>query len=159
MANRVEVSTPSDLEIVVTRMLDAPRNMVWDAHTKPDLIRRWLLGPPGWEMTECVFEAFDGGKYRYAWKHEDGPTMGMGGTNTKVKKPERIDATQLFDGGIMGPEARTVLKLEDVGGKTRCSVTIIHASKEIRDASLATPMAEGMEAGYQRLEKLIAEIS
>ena len=76
----LEVSTPTEREIVMTRVFDAPRKLVFDAHTKPELVKRWLLGPPGWSMPVCEIDLRVGGMYRYVWRRDqDGTQMGMGG--------------------------------------------------------------------------------
>ena len=91
MPNKLEITLPSDREIRITRAFDAPRNLVWDAHTKPELVRRWLLGPPGWEMPVCRIDLRVGGEYRYEWEDKArNKKMGMGGTYTEVKAPEKI---------------------------------------------------------------------
>src|SRR3981081_4067870 len=88
------VSTPSDLEIQVTRDFDAPRRLVFDAFTKPELVRRWLLGPPGWTMPLCEIDLRVGGAYRYVWRSEkDGSHMAIGGVFREVIPLERLVAT------------------------------------------------------------------
>src|SRR5271165_5473116 len=92
------VSTPTDREIRVTRDFDAPRGLIFDAFTKPELVRRWLLGPPGWTMPVCRIELRVGGAYRYLWRHEaDGKEMGVGGTFREIVPLERVVATEKFD--------------------------------------------------------------
>src|SRR5216117_4322563 len=93
----LKVTTPSERELVMTREFDASRGMVFDALTKPDLIQRWLLGPPGWTMPVCEIDLRVGGRYRYVWESADGHKMGTGGTFTEIVRPSRIVATQLFD--------------------------------------------------------------
>ena len=72
MRNALKVTTPTDREIVITREFNAPRELVWDAMSRPELLRRWLLGPPGWEMTVCEEDARVGGTFRWAWSGPDG---------------------------------------------------------------------------------------
>src|SRR5258708_11228834 len=92
-----QVSTPTDHEIQVTRDFDAPRQLVFDAFTKPELVSRWLLGPPGWTMPVCEIDLKVGGAYRYLWRHADGREMGMGGLFREIVRPERLVATEKFD--------------------------------------------------------------
>ncbi len=87
----------SDREVRTTRVFDAPRRLVFDAHTRPDLIRQWLTGPPGWTMPVCTVDLRVGGKYRYEWRGPGGEAMGMGGSYREIAAPERIVATELFD--------------------------------------------------------------
>ena len=92
-----QISTPTDREIRITRDFDAPRQLVFDAFTKPELVRRWLLGPPGWTMPICEIDLKVGGAYRYVWRKEGGRDMGMGGVFQEIVAPERIVATERFD--------------------------------------------------------------
>lgn len=159
MANRLAITLPSDREIVITRSFDAPREMVWDCHTKPALVRRWLLGPPGWEMPVCEIDLRVGGKYRYAWEDKTrGITMGMGGTFTAVDKPERIGAREKFDDDWTGGETDVTQLFTEHAGKTTLTLTIVYASKEARDGAAKTGMTDGMEAGYQRLDDILARL-
>lgn len=157
MANKMNITTPSDLEVVITRDFDAPRQLVWDAHTQPDLIRRWLLGPPGWTMPVCEVDLRVGGAYRYVWRSEEGVEMGMGGTFREVAAPERIVNTQLFDQDWTGGETIGTMVLTEDGGRTHMVNTILYASKAARDGALSTGMTEGMEAGYASLDALLAD--
>src|SRR5258705_3829114 len=92
-----KVSTPTDRQIQVTRDFNAPRQLVFDAFTKPELVRRWLLGPPGWTMPLCEIDLKVGGAYRYVWRHaNDGREMGMGGVFREIVSPERLVATGKF---------------------------------------------------------------
>ena len=97
-------ATPSDREVVITRAFDAPRELVFDCHTKPDLVRRWLLGPPGWTMPVCDIDLRVGGRYRYVWRGPDGEELGMGGIYRLIERPERIDTRELFDEDWTGGE-------------------------------------------------------
>src|SRR5213595_1152665 len=103
-AGTLKLTTPGEQELVMTRSFDAPRQLVFDAHTKPDLVRRWLLGPPGWTMPVCEIDLRVGGRYRYVWDSADGHKMGTGGTFTEIVRPSRIVATQLFDEDWTGGE-------------------------------------------------------
>jgi uncharacterized protein YndB with AHSA1/START domain len=154
----LQVTTPNDLDIVVTRAFNAPRKLVWQAWTTPAYIRRWMLGPSGWEMPVCDVDMRVGGKYRYVWR-KDGHEMGMGGTFKEVRAPEMNAATQLFDGGIMGQEQIVTLRLTETAGRTLSTTTITHKSKAERDAALQTGMERGMEAGYERLDAILGEMA
>ncbi len=155
----LKLTTPTDREAVVERVVDAPRGMVFDAHTKPELVQRWLLGPPGWTMPVCEIDLRVGGKYRYVWKNTDGQTMGIGGMFTEVVRPVRIVATQLFDEDWTGGETIVSTEIVEKNGKSTITTTVRYASREARDAALQTGMTTGMEAGYERLEELLKEIA
>src|SRR5882762_6535718 len=94
---KLEVTTPTDREIAMTRVFDAPRGLVFDAFTKPELVRRWLLGPSGWTMPVCEIDLRVGGRYRYVWRKPGVPDMGMGGVFREIVPAERIVATESFD--------------------------------------------------------------
>ncbi|MEA2707544.1 MAG: hypothetical protein QOF78_145, partial [Phycisphaerales bacterium] len=95
---QLKLTTPGERELVMTRTFDAPRKMVFDAFTKPELLKRWLLGPPGWSMPVCDVDLRVGGAYRYVWrKDSDGTEMGMGGVYREIIAPERVVATEKFD--------------------------------------------------------------
>ena len=85
----LKITTSGDRELVMTRVFDAPCRLVFDAHTKPELVQRWLLGPPGWSMPVCEMDVRVGGTYRWVWRNDsDGTEMGMGGTYREVRAPE-----------------------------------------------------------------------
>src|SRR3970040_1417373 len=94
----LKVTAHGDRQIVMTRGFDAPRTLVFDAHTKPEHVKRWLLGPPGWSMPVCEIDLRVGGKYRYVWRRDsDGKEMSMGGVFREIGPPERLVATERFD--------------------------------------------------------------
>ncbi len=159
-APALKVSARGDREIVMTRAFDAPRHLVWDAHTKPDLIKRWLLGPPGWSMPVCEVDLRVGGAYRYVWRREeDGTEMGMGGVFREIVPPERIVATERFDQSWYPGEALDTTVLAEHAGKTTVTLTVLYDSQEARDAVLKSPMESGVAAGYDRLAELLVEMA
>src|SRR5882757_2025059 len=113
------VTTPSDREIVMTRVFNAPRKLVFDAWTKPELVKQWLLGPPGWSMPVCEIDLKIGGKYRYEWRRvSGGQSMGMGGVYREIVPPERIVVTEQFDEAWYPGQALITLVLTEKDGKT-----------------------------------------
>ena len=157
MTNRLDISLPTDREIVITRSFDAPRELVWDCHTKPALVRRWLLGPPGWEMPVCEIDLRVGGKYRYEWEDKGrGKTMGMGGVFTAVNKPESFSSREQFDDDWTGGETVNTQVFTEAGGETKSVLTVLYASKQARDSAAASGMTDGMEASYARLAEILA---
>ena len=152
------VVTQGDTEIVVTREFDAPRDLVWDCWTVPALIRRWLAGPPGWTMSTCEFDGRVGGKWRFVSKGPDGFEMAHGGVIKTFDRPERMVSTELFDMDWTGGETINTNEFADLGGgRSRSTLTITYSSQEARDGARATPMAEGMEMGFQKLDELLKE--
>ena len=155
-SNSFKVSTPSDREIVVTRDFDAPRRLVFDAFTKPELVRRWLLGPPGWIMPVCEIDLRVGGAYRYVWHSEkDGSHMAMGGVFHEVIPFERLVATEKFDDAWYPGEALNTTVFVETHGITRTTITVLYESLEARDTARRSGMEYGMATGYDRLEKLL----
>jgi len=153
---KLQLTTPSDREIEVTRVFDAPRKLVYDAWTKPELLKRWLYGPDGWSLAVCDIDLRVGGRYRYVWHHTNGNEMGMGGVYKDIVPPERIVTTQLFDQDWHGGEAVGTLVLTEKDGKTITVNTVLYPSKQGRDMALSTPMAEGMEMGHVRMDAMFA---
>jgi uncharacterized protein YndB with AHSA1/START domain len=153
----LKLTTPGDREIVMTRVFDAPRKLVFQAFTKPDLVKRWLLGPDGWSMPVCEIDLRVGGKYRYVWRRDkDGSEMGMGGVYREIVVPERIVATEKFDEAWYPGEAVGTLLLIEEGGKTSVTQTVLYESREVRDAVLKSGMEKGVAASYDRLAELLA---
>jgi len=149
------VTTPSERELVMTREFAAPRGMVFDALTKPELVRRWLLGPPGWTMPVCDIDLRVGGKYRYVWRNADGREMGMGGTFKEMVRPSRLVATESYDDHWTGGETLVTTELVETRGKTSVSTTVRYATGEARDAALKMGATKGLEASYVRLDELL----
>jgi len=152
----LNITTQGDRELVMTREFDAPRKLVYDAHTKPELVRRWLLGPDGWSMPVCEMDVRVGGKYRWVWRHNtNGSEMGMGGTYRDVKAPERLVATERFDEAWYPGEALTTLVLVEKSGRTTLTQTMRYESKEARESVIKSGMEKGVAASYDRLEDLL----
>jgi uncharacterized protein YndB with AHSA1/START domain/effector-binding domain-containing protein len=151
-----KVSTPSDHEIRVTRDFHAPRQLVFDAFTKPDLVRRWLLGPPGWTMPVCEIDLRVGGAYRYVWRKTGVRDMGMGGIFREIVPPERLAATERFDESWYPGDALDTTVFVEEGDITKVTITILYESKEARDTARRSGMEHGMAAGYNRLEEMLS---
>ena len=153
------IRAQGDREIVVTRVFEAPRGLVFDAYTKPELVKRWLLGPDGWSMPVCEIDLRAGGKYRYVWRQDsDGKEMGMGGVYREVVAPERFVATEIFDEAWYPGEAVDTIVFVEREGKTTMTQTILYDSRETRDAVLKSPMQKGMAMSYDRLEGFLASV-
>jgi uncharacterized protein YndB with AHSA1/START domain len=152
----LKLTTRGDREIVMTRDFDAPRRLVFDAFTKPELVRQWLLGPAGWTMPVCEIDLRVGGKYRYVWRQtSDGHEMGMRGEYREIKAPERVVSTEVFDEAWYPGEAIGTLVLVEQGGKTALTTTMLYQSREARDAVLKSGMEKGVAASYDRLADLL----
>jgi len=152
----LKLTTRGDREIVMTRAFDAPRKLVFDAHTKPELVKQWLLGPDGWSMPVCEIDLKVGGKYRYVWRRDkDGTEMGMGGVYREIVAPERLVATEKFDQSWYPGEAVGTFVLVEQSGKTTLTQTMLYESREARDTVLKSGMEKGVVASYDRLAKLL----
>ncbi|MEP7326005.1 MAG: SRPBCC family protein [Gemmatimonadota bacterium] len=155
----LQVTTPNDREIAMTRVFDAPRQLVWDAHTRPELLKRWLGVHNGWILAVCEIDLKVGGRYRYEWRSPKGIEMGMGGVYREIVAPERMVATEKFDESWYPGEALDTTVLLERAGKTTVQVTVRYESKEARDGVLRSPMKEGMESGYDKLAELLASLA
>jgi uncharacterized protein YndB with AHSA1/START domain len=154
----LEVTTPSDLEICMTRVFNAPRPLVFEAMWKPELLKRWLLGPDGWEMHLCDVDFRVGGSYRYGWRHETKGEFGFQGRYLEVAEPERIVSTEKFLDDPRPGESVNTLVLTETGDTTTLILTMKLDSKEARDAVLATGMTDGVGISYDRLDGILAEL-
>jgi uncharacterized protein YndB with AHSA1/START domain len=153
---KLELNLVGDNAIQLTRLFNAPRDLVWEANTKPDLVRRWLLGPEGWTMPICEIDLRVGGRYRYVWAHADGREMGMAGAYAEVSPTTRLVSRELFDDDWTGGEAENALALSDIGARTLMTLTVTYASSQAREGALKSGMLDGMETGYARLDDVLA---
>jgi len=152
----LKVTTPSDREIDMTRVFNAPRRLVFEALSKPELVKQWLLGPPGWSMPVCEIDLRVDGAYRFEWAGPDGAKMGSRGVFLEVVVPERFVATERFDEPWYPGEAVVTNVLTEHHGKTTLTLTVRYESREARDNVLKTPMDKGVGMSYDLLERLLA---
>lgn len=154
--HELELTTPSDREIVMTRVFDAPSTLVFDAFTKPELIRRWLLGADGWSMPVCDVDLRAGGTFRYTWRNDaDGKEFGMGGVYREVRRPERTVHAERFDEAWYAGEALVTTAFLEQHGSTTVTMTILYESCEARDMAHESGMERGVAASYDRLADLL----
>ena len=153
MANaELQVSTPTDRELVVTRVFNAPRKFVFDAWTNPKHLPKWMLGPEGWTMPVCEVDLRPGGAWHFVWRRADGSAeFGMHGVYREVQPFEWLVSTESW--GPEWPETVNTLVLTENAGNTTATMTILYASQEARDRALQTGMTKGMEQSYKRLEE------
>src|SRR5260370_14423207 len=150
-----KVTTPSDLEIAMTRVFNAPRRLVFDALTKPELVKRWLLGPAGWSMPVCEIDLRVGGAYRYVWRNDTkGKEMGSGGVFREIVPPERIVCTELFDEAWYAGEAIVTNVLVEQVGQTTLTVTSRFASRQPPHVLPKPPPQTALPLTYARLRYL-----
>jgi uncharacterized protein YndB with AHSA1/START domain len=141
MKRKLDVTTPSDLQIVMMREFDAPRRLVWAAMTKPELIRRWIFAPEGWVMSVCEGGINVGDSFRWTWNGPDGkPAMAIWGVNR--------------DGISLG-ELLATIELTENAATTLLRMTLLFPSKEARDGALASGMEHGVAVGYTQLDAIL----
>lgn len=154
----LQVHAHGDREIVITREFHAPRELVFEAWTTPALLARWF-GPPDWTLTTCEMDVHPGGKYRFVMENEHGMQMGISGTFHEVDRPYRLVATEIYDQDWTGGETHITNELDEHNGHTTMTITILYASSEARDMVVSSPMAQGMEMGFSRLDEVLETVT
>ena len=143
----------------MTRVFNAPKALVFEAFTKPELLKQWLGVHNGWKMTVCEIDLRPGGKYRYAWEGRQGMKMSMGGIYREVVVPDRIVANELFDDPWYAGEGIGSTTFVEQGGKTTVTMAVKYDSKEVRDGVLKTPMETGVAAGFDKLAEILTTLT
>ena len=160
MTNTLQVAKSGDNELVIARTFDAPRALVFDAFTKPDLVKRWLLGPPGWSMPVCEIDLKVGGRFRYVWRNDErAKDMGVGGAFREIVPPERLVHDELFDEDWTGGQTVVTTMFSEENGKTTVTMTVRYSTSVAREAALGMGMTTGMDQSYDRLADLLASES
>jgi len=149
------LSTEGDTHILVTRRFAAPPEAVYRAHTEPELIRQWLLGPEGWTMPVCICDPTPGGHFRYEWSNGQGRGFHITGTFIELEPGRRMVHVERMHLPDPTPDnhIETTFTADEGGTVMRMRMTL--PDEKTRAAMLATGMADGMEMSYQRLETLI----
>jgi uncharacterized protein YndB with AHSA1/START domain len=153
----LQVTMPSDREIAMTRVFNAPRRLVWEAWTNPKYVPQWMLGPDGWTMPVCEIDLRPGGTWHFVWRKDDGSEMEMRGGYRECVAPERLVSTESW--GSDWPETINTLTLTEEGGQTTITETILYPSQEARDRALQTGMADGVALSFERLDQLLASMA
>jgi len=152
----LKVTTPTDREVVLTRVFDAPRQLVFEAFSKPELLKRWF-GPRGWSLVVCEVDFKVGGGFRFVLRGPDGKEMGMRGVYREIVPPERSVHMESFDDFPDKPHQVTSM-LTEQGGKTTLTATVLYPSKEVRDIVLKSGMEHGAAETYDKLAELLVEL-
>jgi uncharacterized protein YndB with AHSA1/START domain len=155
-ADTLNVTTPTDREVVMTRVFNAPRTLVFDAWTNPKLVPRWMLGPDGWTMPACEIDLRAGGTWHFVWRKSNGTEMAMRGEYREVAPPDRLVNTECW--GSEWPETLNTLVFTEERGQTTLTITILYPSKDARDAALKTGMKDGAAQSLDRLEQYLATV-
>lgn len=157
-AKTVEVTTPGDNQVVVKRKFDAPLSLVWRCYTEPELVKRWLLGPPGWSMPVCEMDLRPGGKYRYRWRNDaDGSEFGFVGTFKDIETEKRITHTETPEDAPEMGESFNEIEFNALGDMSELVMTMTYENAEVRESVLATGMTDGMGMSFEMLDKLLVE--
>lgn len=163
---RATIDTPTSLELIeddkvlVQRVVRGSLAQVWKAHHDPELVKQWMLGPPGWTMPVCEIPDDVPGTFRYEWENsKDGSRFGFEGEVLERQEPRREYSTEAMIGVEGKPNRNEQVFVPQPGNRVRIDVTIVYPSKEVRDTVLNTGMVEGMEASYVRLDGILATMA
>ena len=144
-----------DREIVLERTFNVTPQQLFEAYTRPEQVRQWLLGPPGWSMPVCEIDLRPGGAYRYRWRSDAGDQeFGVSGTYREVEPAVRLVHAERMEG--MPGEALVTVRFAGVGTTTKLTMTISFDSKEAKDQAASSGMEQGIEASFDRLTELLA---
>jgi uncharacterized protein YndB with AHSA1/START domain/DNA-binding transcriptional ArsR family regulator len=154
----LQLSTHGDRAIVMKRAFAVPRQRVFDAFTRPELLKRWFFGKPGGTLAVCRVALRAGAPFRYVWRDAQGHEMGMRGVCLEFLRPERIVATEQFDEPWYPGEAVGTIELKERNGRTVLTQTIRYESRAAREMVLQTPIEHGIAFGYDRLEALLRSL-
>ena len=155
-AGDLKIEPRGEREVVITRSFQAPRHLVFEAITRPELIQRWMGVFGEWSFDRCEVDLRVGGAYRYVWRGPDEERMGMYGVFREIAPPERIVATEAFDEPWFPGEIVVTTVLTERGGRTTMTMTTICDTTEVRDAILNSGMEHGLVPGYATLDEILA---
>ena len=153
--SRLTLKTEGDLYIVGTRRFAAPPEAVYRAHTEPELLQKWLLGPEGWTMPVCISEARPGGKIRYEWSNAKGGGFYLTGEYLELQPYSRIVHVERMFLPDRTPDNHVETRFDPDGDGTLMTLRMTLPDAQTRAAMLATNMESGMEASYARLERML----
>ena len=157
MTYTTDVREQGDHEIVIARSFAAPPRLVFDALTKPELIKRWLKGPDGWSMEVCEVDLREGGRYRFAWSGPNDHSMEILGEYQNIDRPNRLVKTEQMGG--TDHTAVSSAAIEARGSETLMTTTMTYPSREARDQAIASNMAAGVAASYKWLETVLEDVA
>lgn len=152
--NKLTLTTEGETHIVVTRHFDAPPEQVYRAHTEPALMQQWLLGPDGWTMPVCIYEAKPGGRIRFEWANGDGRGFYLTGELVALEPYSRIVHVERMHLPNATPDNHVETHFAPDGAGTFMTMRMTVPDAATRAAMLATGMADGMEISYVRLESM-----
>ena len=151
------ITTPAEREIHIERVFDAPRDRVFATYTDPELIPEWW-GPNGTTAVVDQMDVRPGGSWRFVIRNSDGSETGFRGTYREVSAPERIVQTFEWE-GMPGHVSVETATFEDLGDRTKMSITTLFHTTEERDGMLGSGMEGGMNETFQRLDELLERLA
>lgn len=154
----LQVNTNGEREIVMSRAFNAPRDLVFEAWTRPELLKRWLIGPPGWVMEVCEVDYSEDGETRFLWRGPKGEQMGMRMIGREFDPPHRIVSIEKFDEPWYPGEAQVTLDFTERNGITTVTTTVRYDSQSTRDSVLKSGMSSGVAISYDHLEALLNDM-
>jgi uncharacterized protein YndB with AHSA1/START domain len=155
--NKLEITTPSDREILMLRQFNAPRALVWEMFTKPEHVRQWW-GCKHLEVTVCEIDLRVGGEYRYVGRMPDGNLCPFKGVHHEIVYPEKIVYTEIFDVDMAREHPSVVTTtFNEADGKTTVRILVRYDSQQTRDIVLQSGMESGAAAGYDKIEEMLSE--
>jgi uncharacterized protein YndB with AHSA1/START domain len=153
-----KLEAQGDREIVVVRTFNAPRELVFEAFTKPELVQRWMLGTDGWTMPVCRIDFRKGGKGRYEWQSPDAKqSMALSTEFLEILPPEKIVHRESFDGTPSPVESTITSTFVEKAGRTTLTMVIRYDSPDVRGFMLKSGMSHGMSLSFDRLEGIVAK--
>jgi uncharacterized protein YndB with AHSA1/START domain len=153
-AGTLKITTPGDREVVMTRVFDAPRGLVFDAFTRPELLKQWL-DAPGRTFAVCEIDLRSGGSFRYVWRGAGRKDVGMRGVFRDVVAPAKFVHTESWEDWDAG-ESLVTNTFEEQAGRTTFTSSILFPSRDVRDAVMKAGLALNATATYEKLAELIS---
>ena len=153
--SKMTLKTEGDTHVIVTRHFDAPQKAVYRAHTEPELIQKWLLGPEGWSMPVCINDARPGGRIRYEWTDSKGRGFHLTGEYLELEPYSKIVHVERMHLPDPTPDNHIETRFDPDGTGTLMTMRMTLPDAQTRATMLASNMESGMEASYARLEKML----
>lgn len=154
MKNELEITTPSEREVTVKRTFDAPAMLVFDAMTKPEILKKWY-GQEGWQMTVCDVDLRVGGKWRFVSLLPNGKEIGQLGVYKEIEPGKKLVNTENWEDWDAG-ETLVTTTFEEREGKTLLTCTSLFPTEEVRDFILKSGLEESAGVFYDKLESVLA---
>ena len=153
--SRLNLTTEGDRSVVITRRFTAPPEAVYRAHTQPELVQKWMLGPEGWTMPVCINELRPGGKFRYEWRHPQKGGFHITGEFLELEPWSRIVHMERMHLPDPTPDNHVETRFKADGAGTLMTIRMTVPDAATRSQMLCTGMEGGMEDSYVRLDGML----